>query len=153
MITPHSSRSILVRILIALQFLLGLGALAGGACLMISPDGSLMHMPMSFLSHSPFVSFFLPGLLLFTFVGLYPLAVAYSLWRKPAWQWPNAINPFKQFHWSWAASLAAGVIVLIWISVEVQFTGIGVLHYVYWGWGALILLFTLVPNVRSYCKL
>lgn len=45
--------------------------------------------------------------------------VAYCLWRKPAWSWPDALNPAKKFHWSWAASLAAGIILLIWISVQV----------------------------------
>jgi hypothetical protein len=147
-----TTRPFAVWALIALQFLLGLGAMGGGGTLMASPDGSLMHMPLSIIASSPFTSFFLPGLILFTVVGLFPAAVAYSLLMKPNWNWPNAINPFKKLHWSWAASLAAGVIVIIWITVEVQFMSVAGIHIVYWIWGLAIIGLTLLPGVRKYCN-
>jgi len=153
MSTRTQPRPFAVWLLIALQFFLGLGALAGGACFILAPDGSIMHMPVSMISGSPFSSFLIPGIILFTVVGIYPVMVAYSLWQKPTWVWPNAINPFKQTHWSWAGSLAAGVIVLIWITVEVQFTGVGVLHFVYWAWGIVLIVLTLLPDVRKYYRL
>jgi hypothetical protein len=148
-----SIRPFAVWALIILQILLGLGALAGGAVLILAPDGSILHMPVSIMQNSPFHSFLLPGLILFTFVGIFPCAVAYSLLKLPGWKWPNAINPFKQFHWSWAASLAAGIIATIWITVEVMFMAIAAIHIVYWCWGWLIVLLTLLPGVRNYCKL
>jgi hypothetical protein len=154
MSSKRSHRPFLVILLIALQFFLGLGALAGGGSLMLAPDGSIMSMPLSMLAHSPFTSFFIPGAILFTFVGLYPLAVAYSLWQRPAWRWPNVINPFKQTHWSWAGSLAAGVIVIVWILAEVAFLGSAAfIHYLYIGWGVVILFITLLPAVRKAFKL
>ena len=136
---------------ILLNFFLGVGALGGGACLMISPDGSLIHMPLSLIETSPFTNFFIPGLILFTFVGLFPCAVAYSLLALPDWKWPEALNPFKKLHWSWAASLAAGIIVTIWITVEVMFMPAAGIHYFYFAWGWLIVLLTLLPGVRKYC--
>ncbi|HTX79079.1 MAG TPA: hypothetical protein VMC62_05400 [Longilinea sp.] len=143
-----------VMLLILLQFFLGLGALVSGAMMICVPDGSLMHMPLSMLAYSPFTNFFIPGVLLFTFVGLYPLAVAYSLWKRPAWRWPNVINPFKDYHWSWAGSLAAGVAVIVWIVVEVVLLrSISFLHYLYLGWGIVILLVTLLPGVHRFFKL
>lgn len=148
-----NSRPLAVWLLIVLQFLLGLGALAGGGVFIVAPDGSLIHMPISVLHNSPFSNFFIPGLILFTFVGIFPIAVAYSLWKRPTWRWPNTINPFKQTHWSWAGSLAAGAIVIIWITVEVQFMPVGFLHILYWGWGAVLLLITLLPNVHQYYRL
>ena len=146
-------RSISVWLLIVLQFLLGFGAFVSSALLMAAPDGSLIHMPVRMLQYSPFSNFLIPGVLLFTFLGVYPLAVSYSLWRKPAWRWPEAINPFKHMHWSWAASLSAGVILLIWITTQVLMVrAIAFLHILYFVWGGLLILLTLTPIVRNKYK-
>jgi hypothetical protein len=142
-----------VSLLILLQFLLGLGALAGGGTFLLAPDGHLIQMPVSNLKNSPFSDFLIPGFLLFTFVGIFPAAVAYSLWKRPTWRWPNVLNPFKEMHWSWAGSLAAGVIVILWITVQIQMIPVVFLHLFYIGWGVLLLLLTLLPNVRQYYRL
>ena len=44
-------------LLIALLAFLGLGAIGGGAVLIISPSGKLMGMPLSILNPSPFTDF------------------------------------------------------------------------------------------------
>ena len=143
-----------VWLLILLQLLLGIGAVASGGVLLAAPDGHLMQMPVSMLEHSPFSSFLIPGALLFIFLGLYPLAVAYSLWKCPRWRWPEVLNPFKGIHWSWAGSLAAGVILLIWITVEVLLLrSVAFLHVLYFGWGIALILLTLVPGVRRHYTL
>lgn len=147
-----STRPVAVRILIALLVLLGVGAVPSGALLILAPDGHLMQMPLSMLEHSPFSSFLVPGLILFAFLGIYPLAVAYSLWKRPGWRWPDAINPFRSTHWSWAASLAAGVILVIWIIAEViMLRTIVFLHVLYRAWGIALLLLALLPSTRRYC--
>lgn len=137
-------------LLIFLQAFLGVQGLYGGIAFLLAPDGSLLGMPFSYLKSSPFTSFLLPGLLLFLFLGIYPIAVAYSLWARPDWPWPDALNPFKTMHWSWAASLAAGVIAMIWIIVQIQWIPPGFLHGFIFGWGVLILVVTLLPVVRRY---
>ena len=83
----------------SLQAFLGLNGLLGGGAFLLAPDGHLLQMPFSHLKNTPFSSFLIPGLLLFLFLGVYPIAVAYSLWRRPAWRWPDALNPFKQLHY------------------------------------------------------
>ena len=138
--------------LILLLIFLAVGALFGGGAFLIAPDGHLIQVLISHLKNSPFKDFLIPGAFLFTFLGIYPTAVAYSLWKRPAWRWPDSINPFKQFHWSWAASLAAGVIVLIWIAVEMVWVPIGIAHIIYLGWGSLLLVLALLPGVRRYCS-
>lgn len=139
----------LVWVLIGLQFLLGLGAVISGGLLILAPDGAFMQMPLSMLRTTPFVTFLLPGILLFTFVGIYPLAVAYGLFARPAWSWPDVVNPFKTMDWPWAASLAAGVIVIVWICVQmVMLSAVSFLHVLYLGWGAVIILLTLDSAVR-----
>ena len=140
-----------VRLLMWLQVLLALGALAGGASFMLAPDGHVIQMPLSNLKDSPFTNFLVPGILLFTFVGLFPLAVAYGLWKRPDWHWPDAINPVKDTYWSWAGSLAAGAIIIIWITVQVLLIrAVAFLHILYWVWGVVLVLLTLLPRVRRY---
>jgi len=125
-----------------------------GAMLFLAPDGHLMQMSVSMLEHSPFSNFLIPGLILFVFLGIYPLAVAYGLWKQPGWRWPDALNPFRGIHWSWAASLAAGVIVILWIVVEVlMLQAVAFLHILYFAWGIVLVLLTLLPQVRRYCTL
>jgi hypothetical protein len=142
---------IAVWLLIVLQFLLGLGALAGGAVLMAAPDGSIMHMPLSMLKYSPFPNYLIPGAILFTVLGVYPVLVAYCLWQRPAWRWPEGLNPLKHMHWSWAASLAAGVILVIWITVQVLLIrSVAFLHVLYFVWGWVLILLTLSAGVRRY---
>ncbi len=92
------------------------------------PDGALLQMPVDLLKGSPFSNYLVPGLLLLTLLGVYPLVVAWAVWRLPGWNWPERLNPFETRHWSWAAALSAGCILVIWISVQLKF--LGYLHWV-----------------------
>jgi hypothetical protein len=148
---PTNYRPSAVWLLMVLQFLLGFGALVSGTLLVVAPNGSLMQMPLSMLQYSPFENFLIPGIILSTLLGIYPLALTYGLWQKPVWSWPEAINPFKQFHWCWAASLAAGTILLIWITVQVlMLQTIAFLHVLYFIWGWVLILLTLTPATRRH---
>lgn len=151
--TRANSRPFTQPILIFLQIFLGLNGLLGGGAFVLRPDGHLLQMPFSYLENTPFPNFLIPGLLLFMFLGVYPLVVAYSLWKEPGWRWPNVLNLFKQTHWSWAASLATGVIAIIWIIAQIQWIPAGFLHVFIFSWAILILLVTLLPNVRRYYRL
>ena len=142
----------IVLVLIFMQIFLGLNGLLGGGAFLLAPDGHLLQMPFSHLKNTPFSDFLIPGLLLFMFLGVYPVAVAYGLWKKPAWRWPDILNPFKQTHWSWAASLAAGVTAIIWIIVQIQWIPVGSLHIFILSWGVLILLVTMLPMVRMFYR-
>ena len=146
------SRPLSVKLLSFLLVFLGINGLIGGIPFLLAPDGHLLQMPFSHLKNTPFPDFTIPGLLLTIFLGLYPLAAAYGLWRRPAWHWPEVINPFRQHHWSWAGSLAAGVIAVIWIIVQIQWIPVGFLHVFILAWGALILLAGWLPGVRQYCR-
>jgi hypothetical protein len=88
---------------------------------------------------------------LFLFVGIFPILVSYGLLRQPSWQWAEAINVCKKYHWSWTASWAAGIIMLIWIIVETSLLGyVSFLQPVITVWGVAIITLTLLPNVRRY---
>jgi hypothetical protein len=145
------SRPPVLWVLIFLLVFLGLNAAVAGASFIIAPDGHLIQMPLSNLKNSPFSNFLVPGILLFLFVGVFPLLVAYCLWKLPAWEWPEALNPFKRKHWSWAGSQAAGVAAMIWIIVQVRWVTVSFLHVLVFSWGAVIVALTLVRRVRQYC--
>ena len=113
-----------------------------------------MQMPLTMLQYSPFSNFLVPGMILLVLLGLYPMAVAYTLWRKPAWRWPDGLNPLKQMHWSWAASLSTGVILLVWITVQVlMLRSVAFLHVLYFVWGWVLIILTLAPGARQYYTL
>ncbi len=61
-------------------------------------------MPLSLLARSPFHSFLIPGILLFTFVGLLPLLAAAIAVRR------TKVAP--------QAAVAVGLILIGWIAVE-----------------------------------
>src|SRR6202043_944297 len=65
--------STLGRLAMVLEIFLGIGALFGGIQFILAPDGHLLGVPLSMLAGTPFHSFLVPGLLLFTFVGLAPI--------------------------------------------------------------------------------
>ena len=59
-------------IVIILHLFVGLGALAGGTAAIMTPSNPL-GMPAEALQYSPFQSFLIPGIILFTFIGLFNL--------------------------------------------------------------------------------
>ena len=142
-----------VTTLVILHFLLGVGATVSAIALIVAPDGHLIQLPLNLLAEAPFTDFQFPGILLFVFIGVYPLVVAFSIWRQPAWSLPHRINPFRSFHWSWTASLAAGVILMVWIIVQIQWVPLGFLHVFYLIWAMVILGIGFLPSIRHYFTL
>jgi hypothetical protein len=62
------------------------------------------------------------------------------------------MNPFRQFHWNWVATIGAGVALIVWITVQVQWITFGVLHGICLVWGGLIIVIALLPSAREYCS-
>ena len=94
----------IARLAVALEIFLGLGALFGGGALVLAPDGHLLGMPTTLLAGSPFPSFLVPGIILFTCVGLAPLLAAAITVRR------HAFAPL--------AAVAVGLTLIGWVSVE-----------------------------------
>ena len=147
----NTASPFVARILIFLLVFIGVGALISGPMLFLAPDGHLMKLSVDMLQGTPFTNFLIPGLVLFLFVGIFPILVSYGLLRQPSWQWAEAINVCKKYHWSWTAAWADGVIMLIWIIVETSLLGyVSFLQPVITAWGIAIITLTLLPNVRRY---
>jgi hypothetical protein len=141
----------LVIFLAVLTGFIGLGALISGGMLILSPSGSLLGFTPALLKGTPFKDFLIPGIILFLFLGAYSAAVTYSIIARPGWRWPDIINPFKKLHWAWAAALANGIIIFIWISVETILLGyISFLQPAILGWSILILILVLLPLTQRH---
>ncbi|MBN2239378.1 MAG: hypothetical protein JW712_06365 [Dehalococcoidales bacterium] len=139
--------------LVSLLVVIGIGGIGSGPMLFLAPDGSLMQMPVDILEGTLFSDYLVPGIILFLFIGVFPALVGFGLIKKPGWQWAEALNPAKDTHWSWAASWAAGIIMLIWITTETLMLGyISFLQPLIAVWGVLIIALALLPGVRSYLK-
>ena len=76
---------------IALEILLGMGALGGGLVLIAAPRGEIMPLPLSALAGSPFETYLGPGLILFTVLGIGPLVAARLAQER------HALAPFAAF--------------------------------------------------------
>lgn len=109
----------------ALGFL-GIGAIAGGLMLILDPTGKRMGMPLSFLQHSPFHSFLIPGIILLVSNGLLSLLIMVA-----------AIRRSSRYGW-WVAF--QGCVLTGWISVEVAMMRLAAWpHYIYWGLGLVLI--------------
>lgn len=114
-------------LLLLLITFVGVTALSSGLMLLYEPDGSSLSLPVSVLDHSPFSSFFIPGLFLVILVSgacFYALIVF--------------VNRYPQ---SYRVSLYAGLVVVGWIIGQMLLT-----QYFHWlqalylGLGLLIVL-------------
>lgn len=140
-----------VKLLIFLHIFLGLGAIYGGFSLIISPEGNTLNLSISNLENSPFDSFFIPGILLFIVLGLFPLLVAWFLFENNKSRSGDLLNIFRDKHWSWGFSLYVGFALIIWITVQMYFLQVvGSIHLFYITLGLLILIITLWPTVQKY---
>lgn len=94
---------------IALETVLGIGAVGGGIALMAGPNGEVIPLPVSALDGSPFATYFAPGAILFAVLGIGPLGVAILAWRR------HPVAP--------VLTLATGGALLIWLIVEIAIVG------------------------------
>lgn len=92
-----------------LLLLLAINAFGGGYYAMAGAEG----VPIEWLQGSPFTSYFIPGLFLFTVIGGWALFAAILIFMK------------KKF--APKAALISGVIVLLWLGVQISIIG-----YVSW---------------------
>ena len=139
--------------LIILGFL-GLGAIGGGAVLIISPSGEMMGLPISSFKNMPFNSFLIPGIILFTVLGIVPLFLIIALLKKPKSKLAEHINVFNDMHWAWTYSIYIAFTLIGWIHIQLIFLQSGVywLHTFYMFYAILIIIIALLPQMRYLYK-
>lgn len=138
-------------------FLLGflaIGAIGGGLVLIISPTGELLGLPLSEFKNMPFRSFLIPGIILFSVLGIIPLLLVIALLKKIESKLAERINIFKDMHWSWTYSIYTAFSLIGWIYIQLIFLQGGVywLHTFYMFYAILIIIIALLPQMRYLYK-
>lgn len=117
----------MVRLLMFIHGLVGMGAIAGGFAAMTHPQEPL-GVSVESLQHSPFSDFFIPGLILFAVLGLGNLLSAWTILRKSKFH--GCISSI----FSWA--------LVIWIIVQcMMIQSVHFLHILFFiiGWVEVVL--------------
>jgi hypothetical protein len=131
--------------------LVGITALPSGALMMAVPDGSLFALPLSVLEHTPFETFFVPGLLLFACLGVLPLVAASLLWTEASPGWSMWLERATGRRAAWLTAGASGVATVVWIVTQVvMIRGAHVVHGIYVTLGVAIVALVLAPSVRTW---
>ncbi len=139
--------------LIVLGFL-ALGAIGGGIVLIISPDGELLGLPLSEFKNIPFTSYLIPGIILFSILGVIPSLLIIALLKKPESKIAEQINIFNDMHWSWTYSIYIAFTLIGWIHIELIFLQ-GVVDWLqtfYMSYAILIIIIALLPQMRFFYK-
>lgn len=137
-------------LLVALQILLGTGAIVGGVVFIIDPSGELMDMSRSQIEHSIFHNYLVPGVLLICALGIIPFIIASGLFKKWNWKLADRLNIFPDKHWSWTFSLYSGFELIIWITIQIYILNMfSIIHLIYIVFGLTIQIVTLLPKVQK----
>lgn len=126
---------IVYRILFILHIFVGLGAMGGGMMAILNP-----HSPFGItLKNSPFTSFLIPGIILFTVIGLGNIISALVIYYKP---W---FHGYVSSVFGWA--------LVIWIVVQcIMLESVVALHIIYFIIGLIqgILAMVILFNQRMF---
>jgi hypothetical protein len=114
-------------IVIVFLFLTSINALISGFLFIIDPSGNLMGMTTEYLKTSPFTSFLIPGIVLFTVNGVLNLVAAITLIKNKAYA--SLLTIFQ------------GIILIGWIIIQVLMVkDINMLHISMFVFGVLFVL-------------
>ncbi len=124
---------ILKLIAVLLLMVNGIGALYGGWSLITDPTGTKLQLAQSYLEHTPFNNYFIPGLVLFLLNGVLSMVILLSI----------------LFNYKHSAKLiiAQGIILTGWIVVQMMM--IQVIYYLHWVLGGLGIALVIVGYLLS----
>ncbi len=91
-------------IVIIWLIVISLNALAAGYSFMVEPSGAGLRIPLSYLQYSPFRTYFIPGLVLFTTIGLFGML--------------TAVLAIRKFNFYLQLVLVQGCILMGWIVIQ-----------------------------------
>ncbi len=138
----------IVYVLGVLHLFIGLNATVSGLLFLLKPDGAWVGMQPGWLERTPFESYFIPGLLLLILLGIPSLIVFYGLFMPPS-KW-SSVKLHRTTHWAWIASLLEGLLVILWIIIQVILTHYFWMQPVIIVIGMLIVIFSLNASVINF---
>ncbi|OGS44452.1 MAG: hypothetical protein A3K76_03580 [Euryarchaeota archaeon RBG_13_57_23] len=147
-----------LKVLVALEGVFAIVGFMSGYGLLSSPSGEGLGLSIDLLDNAPVSDYTLVGLFFVAFYGILPSMTAYGLWTRRRWRWTDAVNKWTGQLWGWTATAALGIIMLLWIVVELIFVGAlsgigGALQIVITVLGVVVLGLVTRPSVRSHMRL
>lgn len=147
-----------VKTLIVLEAVLVFFGFASGLQFIRDPSGGTHDMDTSILEGTPVGDFLLVGLFFVICYGIIPALVVFGLWKLPRWSWTDLINRWTGQNWAWTGAVVTGVILIVWIIVEVYYIGSPegfprFLQVTFALLGAVILALTFLPRTMTYARL
>ena len=135
--SQKTHNSISLYLMMALILFQGVSGLFGGFALVADPTGAVLSMPVTLLEGSPFDNFFIPGLILLTILGIFPVVVFYGIWVRADWAWTGA--------------LLVSTALIAWIGFEILMVGYHddpPLQLIYGLLGLILLGLVMLPSVH-----
>lgn len=129
-------------------------ALICGAAMICDPSGASMQLPQAVLAHAAFNNFLIPGIFLFSCLGLLPIWAIVQLLKGQPSVISRRWNIYRNYSAGWMLSLFCGFATLIWITAQLYVTQTyHILQTVYSTVGMLLLIIALLPATMRYCRL
>ena len=105
----------------------GISASFGGGAIVLDPEGISLGMPVSWLEHSPFNNYLIPGIILFLIIGIGSI-VTFILTYLKIKHYPIAI-------------ISSGGALVIWIITQIlMIQMLHFLQFLYGGTGILLVI-------------
>jgi hypothetical protein len=104
--------------LVALIGLVAFWGFAGGWSFITDPSGAGLQAKVSWLERTPVDDFLLPGLFLLGVYGVGGTILIAGLIGRGSPEPLRRLDGRIGFHWSWAGSIAYGVVLVLWIAYE-----------------------------------
>jgi hypothetical protein len=152
------SRPIAVIMLMALEAILAFLGFASGITFLLDPSGGTHGMDTTLLATTPIRDFTPVGIFFVTCYGVLPVLAVVGLWKLPRWRWTDVFNKWTRQNWAWTATAATGVILVVWIAVEVILIGSPngfprFLQVMMTLMGIAILALAMLPRLRAFMRL
>ena len=150
-------RPVSVLSIIVLELVLAFLGFASGLNFLQDPTGMSHGMDRSILVTTPVSTFTPVGLFFVACYGILPVLTVYGLWMLPRWRWTDAFNRWTRQNWAWTTTVAIGVILIVWIAVEVALIGSPAglprtLQVTMALFGAVLIALAMLPRVRTYAR-
>ena len=136
-------RPFAVWLLVGLLVVLSISAIGGGIALTLDTSGRTAGLTPDLLASAPVSTYLLPGLFLLLAFGAGAAGVAWGVAHQAEDE-----RTRDRRHWSWHGSVALGVILMVWIAVQVLLFEPPWLQPVMFGIGVALTGVPLLPSVR-----
>jgi len=139
-----------VYFIILIVLFVSISAIFGGFSLIKDPTGNLIQFPNNYLKNTFFGNYLIPGLILFLVLGIFPLFLVYGLIKKDSLKFLEFFNIYNDLRWQFSFTIYYGIVLIIWIDVQIMLVPYIILQPIISGIGIIILALSLSKEFRRY---